>query len=75
MSDLSDFEERVLGVLDSRTQLELEQVAGAARLSARAAGLALRGLQDRELVTASKGRYGELYALNRRAAQERTAAA
>lgn len=75
MHDLSDHEERVLGILTERSRLELEQIASAARLSPTATTSALDGLIERDLVTVMSGRYAPLYELNRLTAQRQTAAA
>lgn len=65
MDALSDLETRVLGVLEQRPGLEIEQVASAARLPIRAATQAVDGLIQKELLLEDQGRYGRTFQLNR----------
>lgn len=75
MSDLSDVEERVLSVLEQRSQLDLEQVASASRLHPDITQRTLDALVDRQLVSKSPGKFGPLYQLNRRNIAKLTAVA
>jgi hypothetical protein len=71
---LTDLETRVLGVLEQRSGLDVEQIASAGRLQADAAIQALQGLSSRRLIIAETGKFGPTYQLNRTHIQQLIAA-
>lgn len=69
MDALSDLESRVLGVLEQRPGLDIEQVASAGRLPIARATQAVDSLMQKELVRAEDARHGRTFQLNRRNVQ------
>jgi hypothetical protein len=65
VDELTDFETRVLGVLEQRSGLDVEQVASAARLPVGSTTRALEGLARCELITEVTGKFGSTYQLDR----------
>lgn len=70
VTELTDTEQRVLGVLDDRSRLDLEQIAGNGRLSLRAAHEAVGSLVRADLVVPIDGQFGPVYEINRQTAGE-----
>lgn len=65
MDQLTDFETRVLAVLEQRSGLDVEQIASAGRLPIEATTRALEGLLRRELIVKDVGKFGPTYQLDR----------
>lgn len=65
MDALSDLESRVLGILEQRPGLDIEQVASAGRLPIGTATQAVESLTQKELIRAENARHGRTFQLNR----------